>query len=124
MKHYEDELMRKKAKERYEKIKHYEFELGQIKIVVPHTAKEIIDEGNKLSHCVGGYAQRHVDGQTTILFIRKTENLDEPFYTVEVKNEKVSQVRGTKNNPATEDVQAFIEEFKKQKLTKKARKAV
>lgn len=124
VKHYEDELMRKKAKERYEKIKHYEFELGQLKIVVPYTPKEIIDEGNKLSHCVGGYAQRHADGQTTILFIRNIKEPDESFYTVEVKNEKVLQVRGIKNKPATEDVQAFIDEFKKQKLTKKVRKAV
>lgn len=124
VKHYEDELMRKKAKERYEKIKHYEFELGQLKIVVPYTPKEIIDEGNKLSHCVGGYAQRHVDGKTTILFIRNIKEPDESFYTLEVKNEKVLQVRGVKNKPATEDVQTFIEEFKKQKLTKKARKAV
>ncbi|MCS1383241.1 PcfJ domain-containing protein [Lysinibacillus sphaericus] len=124
VKHYEDELMRKKAKERYEKIKHYEFELGQLKIVVPYTPKEIIDEGNKLSHCVGGYAQRHVDGKTTILFIRNIKEPDESFYTLEVKNEKVLQVRGVKNKPATEDVQTFIEEFKKQKLIKKARKAV
>ncbi len=124
VKYYEDELMRKKARDRYEKIKHYEFELGQLKIVVPHTAKEIIDEGNKLSHCVGGYAQQHVDGQTTILFIRNTKKPDESFYTVEVKNEKVLQVHGTKNKPATEDVQTFIDEFKKQKLTKKERKAV
>lgn len=124
VKHYEDELMRKKAKERYEKIKHYEFELGQLKIVVPYTPKEIIDEGNKLSHCVGGYAQRHVDGKTTILFIRNIKEPDESFYTLEVKNEKVLQVRGVKNKPATEDVQTFIEEFKKQKLIRKARKAV
>ncbi|AVK84427.1 hypothetical protein C3943_13035 [Lysinibacillus sp. B2A1] len=125
VKHYEDELMRKKAKERYEKIKHYEFELGQLKIVVPHTAKEIIDEGNKLSHCVGGYAQRHADGQTTILFVRNIKEPDESFYTVEVKDGKVWQIRGFKNKPATEDVQAFVDEFKKQKLTNmKVRKAV
>ncbi len=124
VKHYEDELMRKKAKDRYEKIKHYEFELGQLKIVVPFTPKEIIDEGSKLSHCVGGYAQRHVDGQTTILFIRNIKEPNESFYTVEVKNEKVSQVRGIKNQPPTEEVKTFVEEFKKQKLTKKVRKAV
>lgn len=125
VKHYEDELMRQKAIQRHKQLQNYEFSAGVYKVVVPYTAKEIINEGNKLQHCVGSYAQQHVDGKTTILFIRNIQQLENPFFTVEIKDGKVRQIRGFKNKPATEDVQAFVDEFKKQKLTNtKARKAV
>ena len=46
--------------------------------------QEIISEGQALQHCVGGYAERHAEGKTTILFIRRKDNLDTPYYTLEI----------------------------------------
>ena len=44
-----------------------------------------------LKHCVGSYIENVLDGETRIVFIRKAEDLDKPFFTVEVDNNNVIQ---------------------------------
>lgn len=79
--------------------KQLEASFGDYVIRQPHSMEEIVDEGIKLSHCVGGYALRHADGTTTIMFLRKKSDPDTPFYTIEVsKNYKLVQCRGYANN--------------------------
>ncbi|MEK4425144.1 PcfJ domain-containing protein [Solibacillus sp. FSL K6-1523] len=125
VKHYEDELMREKIMKRKEQLQKYEFQYGGFFIQIPKTAKEIIDEGSKLSHCVGSYAIRHMEGKITILFLRDVLEPDKPFYTIEMNSKEVIvQVRGHKNQPTTEEVQKFIDIFKVKKLKQqKARKS-
>lgn len=127
IKYVEHQKMREQALKRKQELEKYEFQEGEFLIRVPVTTKEIVAEGNKLSHCVGGYAERHIRGETTILFLRSVKNPDEPFYTIELnKKLQIVQVRGKKNAPETEPVQQFMEKFKellqKQKNEKKARK--
>ena len=75
--------------------------------------QEIIDEGKALCHCVGGYAERHAKGKLHIMFIRKADKPDVPFYTVEVDLfGKIVQVRGQRNCKTTPEVDAFIEAYK------------
>ena len=69
--------------------------------------RELIDEGQKLHHCVGGYAKPHAEGKTTIFFIRHIETPDEPFYTLEYKNGRVAQNRGQRNCDRTPEVVIF-----------------
>lgn len=64
--------------------KRYSFEHGGLMIVVPATMQDIINEGKALSHCVGGYAERHARGVTTILFLRRKTAPSVPFFTIEV----------------------------------------
>lgn len=116
----------KKSKELDEKIKKslskrekkFTYEYKNLLIRPARSAKEIIDEGAVLHHCVGGYTKRYAEGQTNILFIRRKDKKEEPFYTVEVRDNFVIQVYGYKNCEATEEVKEFIEELKKQKLIK------
>lgn len=75
------------------------------------TQKEIIDEGKKLSHCVGGYKKDHASGKTNIFFVRKIENPSVPFYTLEYKNGRIIQDHGYKNKLQTEEVKAFEKEW-------------
>lgn len=119
-----DEVANLKIQKRYEKLKHLILESNGLIIRPPVTFKEIVDEGKKLKHCVGTYADRYSKGECTLLFIRKVNAPSDPFYTVELRGDSVVQVRGFKNNPSTEDVKIFIDEFKNKKLTKKARKVV
>lgn len=80
--------------------KSMEMEIGTFKFLLPATAEELVQEGKTLHHCVGGsgYIQKHAEGKTTIVFIRK--NFKEPFYTMEYKDGKVAQVRGESNKDA------------------------
>ena len=71
------------------------------------TQLELIEEGEKLSHCVGGYASSHVSGRTAILFIRKIKEPDAPYFTLEYREGTVAQNRGRRNCKRTSDVVKF-----------------
>ena len=105
--------------ERYKKLcKKYAFEHGELMIVVPKAASEIITEGNILHHCVGSYTSDHIKGQTTILFLRHISEPDKPYYTIEVneKTKVIVQCHGFMNewkNQKAQEVKAFEKEFEK-----------
>lgn len=105
--------------ERYKKLcKTFAFEYGELMIVVPAKASDIITEGKVLQHCVGGYASRHIQGRTTILFLRHISEPDKPYYTIEVdeKQRYIVQCHGFMNerkSKKAEEVKAFEKEFAK-----------
>lgn len=100
----------------------YEMEIEQLLIRLPKCAHEIRKEGNAQHHCVATYMDRMVAGETCILFIRKKEEPDKSYYTVEVKDDEVIQVRGKYNVAPSEDVEEFMKIFKRN-LRKTERKA-
>lgn len=100
----------------------YEMEIEQLLIRLPECAHEIRKEGNAQHHCVATYIDQMVAGETCILFIRKKEAPDKGYYTVEVKDDEVIQVRGKYNVAPSEDVEEFMKIFKKN-LRKVERKA-
>lgn len=63
----------------------FNYENDEYIIRLPNKLSEITTEGMVLSHCVGGYLDRHADGETTILFLRKKSEPDRPFYTIECR---------------------------------------
>ena len=89
---------------------------GKYQIIVPKTIQEIIDEGKRLDHCVGGYADRHIKGVLTILFLRTSEKPNVPYYTMEVRKDgHINQCRGFKNNwagnPKPQSIIDFEQEY-------------
>lgn len=100
----------------------YEMETEELLIRLPECAHEIRKEGNAQHHCVATYMDRMVAGETCILFIRKKEEPDKSYYTVEVRDNEVIQVRGKYNVAPSEDVEEFMKVFKKN-IRKAERKA-
>lgn len=99
--------------ERIESRKPLEFAFGSLFIRQPADVMEIISEGKELHHCVGGYAERHANGKLHIMFIRRADKPDVPYYTVEVDLlGEIVQVRGLRNCKTTPEVDAFIEAYK------------
>ena len=85
----------KKYARRYKALrKKYEFSYGGLSIVVPASADEIVREGRTLHHCVGGYAERHMTGATTILFLRKDRKRERSFLTIEIYEKNVTGAVG------------------------------
>lgn len=95
---------------------HLDFELDGMTICYPKNPEEIIKEGQVLHHCVGGYVDRVAKKECIILFLRQTAQLDKPFYTLEIRDRKVVQARTMKNDPATPEVQQFIDTWERQVL--------
>lgn len=76
----------------------YEFELDGLRIVFPLTAAAIKREGRALDHCVGGYAERHMKGVTTILFLRRADAPATPYITLEMNGNTIRQIHGYHND--------------------------
>lgn len=107
-----DAKLRKDFKIAYQRImKRLDFEWNSMKIVYPSSPEEIIAEGHALHHCVGSYVDRVAKKECIILFLRLCEEITKPFYTIEVRNQKVIQVRGMKNDNATPEVQKFMDQW-------------
>lgn len=84
-------------------------------IVMPKTADEIITEGATLNHCVGGYCERVARGECIILFLRKIEEVDKPFFTVEIRPNMKKfyfvQCRGYKSSDPPKEIYDSIDGF-------------
>lgn len=87
-------------------------------IIVPKSADEIVEEGHKLNHCVSSYVENVAKGDTVILFLRNKDNINKPFYTIELDPEdyKIVQCRGKNNKSMDKDIEKVINKFKKDKL--------
>lgn len=90
---------------------------------------ELKKEGIALHHCVGGYDDRVISGNSVIFAIRKTEEKDVPYVTLELspKDLRIVQYRGIENNrnvPMSKEVDEFVEWWKEYIKTvgRKARK--
>ncbi len=89
-----------KIGEQFEDLcKIYAYEKGDLFIRPAYMASEIVKEGQTLHHCVGGesYLKRHHDGESFILMLRKKESPEEPYVTVEVRDDHISQWYGLKD---------------------------
>lgn len=110
----EKEIEERKFEKRKKALVKLEREIDDYKIVAPLEPKELIQEGKKLSHCVGGsgYVDRHRKGELTILFIRRKDRPNEPFYTMEYRSGRIVQIRGKRNASAPEEIKKVAEEWK------------
>ena len=82
---------------RVELEKKYSFAMDGYLIRVPTNKDEVLSEGRILQHCVGGYADRHMNGTLTILFMREAKKPGVPWLTIEMSGNKLVQIHGFKN---------------------------
>lgn len=64
--------------------KAWEFEHGDYTIVLPTSAKDIIDEGSNMHHCVGSYVNSVISNSTYIVFVRNKNTPDKCYITCQV----------------------------------------
>ena len=95
----EQERLNKLAAKLYDQRKEkFEYTDDNFSIIVPEEMNKITKEGVYLHHCVGGYVNRVAEGRTNILFLRKNDDIDIPFFTIEVSNSnEIIQIHGLYN---------------------------
>lgn len=106
----------------------YEFSAGEYKIVAPKSIDDILYEGDTLHHCVNktdNYFDRIASKESYILFLRKKENPEVPFYTLEAEPDgTIRQKRAEfdRQNKDIDEVTSFLRLWQKEiqkRLTKK-----
>ena len=115
VKYRENKEAWKKFEKQAKKLKAMTWERDGLLIRPAGTPAELTEEGRVLHHCVGGYADRMAEGKTAILFIRRAEAPDTPFYTMEYRDGQVIQCRTSHNATYTADetVKEFVDAWLK-----------
>lgn len=110
-----DAEKRKKLYKAFEKrskeLKSFEMSRATYTMIIPNSITELIQEGELLSHCVGkmGYDKKVADGVSIIAFLRKSNDLDTPYVTVEYRLDKneLRQCYGYKDSKPCEEAITF-----------------
>lgn len=122
------ELLEKKSKEMARKILEMEQEArfhmedDAYVIVLSKNHEALQNESKILNHCVRQYINQINSGSTMIFFIRKKQDIETPFFTLEIdKNLELVQCRTKHNKKAAEfdeekgtHVQLFAKSFQRQ----------
>ena len=90
------------------RLRQYEDELGfegcGLILRPAQSTNEVIREGSRLHHCVGGYCRQYASGNTVILVLRREEEPDRPWHTVEMTPDgRLIQCRGAYNQTGEAD---------------------
>ena len=103
----------------------YEFADDEYRIIVPQCIEDIIVEGGTLGHCIDRtdvYFDRIQNRTSFLVFLRKAERPDAPWYTLEIEpGGTVRQKRTVGNTQRDADVKAFtpfLREWQKHVLRK------
>ena len=98
----------------------YEFEDKEYRIVVPERVEDIMYEGLALGHCAHSsevYYDRIENRESCIMFLRKAEEPDKPYYTLEVEPDgTIRQKRtvGDRQNKDLEDAMVFLRKWQEE----------
>lgn len=81
-------------------------------VIIAKSPADLINEGNKLHHCVGqmGYDQKFIKEQSLIFFVRLKEKEDTPLVTIEysLDSHKILQCRAEHNSTPNNDILEFV----------------
>jgi len=95
----------------------YEYAGNVYTVLAPKSVVDIIEEGDALHHCIASsdrYIERIERHESYLLFLRKTADVHEPYYTMEVEpNGTVRQIRTMydRQNDDIDDARAFLREW-------------
>ena len=115
VKEKENEELSRKINKATEKYIDFSFEDKKTGLFITpcRTHSDLLKEGEILNHCVATYASSVAAGRTCIFFIRKISEPDIPFFTLELKENRVIQNRGYKNCDRTSEVIVFEKKWLK-----------
>ena len=111
------------------KLEKFAWQKGGFLIRPAREQMELTAEGKALHHCVGGYIRDMAEEKTAIFFLRKANDPDKPFYTLELQKKRVIQCRTEHNasydrNPDVKNfVDMWMEKIVKSGGKKKAKEA-
>ena len=98
----------------------YEYEGKKFMIITPEKIEDIIAEGRKLGHCLDRtdrYFDRIQKQESYIVFLRKVEDPEMPFYTLEIEPDGTARQKrttGDKQDESYEECKAFIRRWQKE----------
>ncbi len=103
---YRDKAKNEAFKHSIERLKAYEFSDGQLSVVAPTQASDLTTEGAVLHHCVGSFIDAVANNRENVVFIRRNDLLNEPYYTMAISpSGNIEQVHCAYNGDLSQDGQ-------------------
>lgn len=90
----------------------YAYGNNKYTVVVPSGAADIIVEGSILHHCISSvdrYYERIERNESYLMFLRKTSDIDTPYYTLEVEPGGAVRQKRTYFDRQNEDIKEAVE---------------
>ena len=103
----------------FDDLKLYEYNDKNYSIITPDKPEDVFYEGIALNHCVANsniYLKRIYEHESYILFLRKTNDIETPWYTLEVEPGGIIRQKRTKFdnvNKDFEDALPFLKKWQK-----------
>lgn len=100
----------------FDDLKLYEYNDNKYSIITPDKPKDIFYEGIALNHCVANsniYLKRIYEHESYILFLRKTNDVETPWYTLEVEPGGIIRQKRTKFDTVNKDFEDALPFLKK-----------
>lgn len=95
--------------------KQHEYHKGGFIICAPRTPFELFVEGSSLHHCVASFIHGCAENLTEILFLRKEDRPETPYFTLEVRDGELKQCHGFANSNVGPDLHTFLMEYCREK---------
>lgn len=110
--------MEKKYKKIRPKLEEkYSYQADGYAIIIPPNVEDFTREGLEMHNCVGSYKKRVASGSTQVVYIRRIDDVDNSFGTMEISTrETIVQARGKYNLDLPEDAEAFVNKFEHEVL--------
>lgn len=116
-----DDIIKEKWKRAIKPLEKYEYSNDTYFVRCPQSPAELMKEGNCQNNCVSSYQDRILEGRTGIFLMRKNDAPEESLVTIELdKDGMVVQAKRKYNELITEEDEAFINEWAKEKCLKLA----
>lgn len=100
----------------FDDLKLYEYNDEGYSIITPDKPEDIFYEGIALNHCVANsniYLKRIYEHESYILFLRKTNDVETPWYTLEVEPGGIIRQKRTKFDNVNKDFEDALPFLKK-----------
>ena len=97
----------------------YEYKGEDYSVLIPSKIEEIIQEGEQLHHCVGSserYWDRIERRESYVLFLRRSSDLEKPYYTLEVEPDGTVRQKRTMYDRQEADIELakkFLRQWQK-----------
>lgn len=95
------------------KLSKYKYQDKEFIVIPAKSYDDLAKESEVLNHCVRTYADRVAKGETGIMLLRKLDEIDMPFVTIELKGKTVMQARTKSNSIPPSKAQDFIRKWEK-----------
>jgi len=88
-------------------------------VKLPRNYGDILEEGEKMKHCVGGYADGIFNGDRLVMFIRSKKKPDKPLATIDftwtdkddLTTYKINQAKGQSNTTLPIEIVAYLVKY-------------